>query len=234
MLRSGQLPGQAPRTSQGISVDIEPRDQPHCISTGDSGGTMSRFDTPKMLRVKTGCLRCRKRRKKCDESKPICGACKRWDFACIWPGNGEDSPPAGQSPSNCSSLARAVNSHGCSAFRDQTQFTFLQNFAIVYQTLICPLAGNEYKNVNQVVVISLREAWIRDALNAFTGYMLFSRTSDTKMKERALSSYQMAVVGLKDRLCNQLQKGEELPIIVAATFLGLVEVSSNDAARYQE
>lgn len=94
----------------------------------------------------------------------------------------------------------------------------------MYQTLICPLAGSEYKNVNQVVVISLREPWLRDALNAFTGYMLFSKTSDTKMKEVALSSYQMAVVGLKEKLCHQLDGGEELPVIVAATFLGLVEV----------
>lgn len=224
MIRLEQISNQLSRPIRSGSVDIEPRTQTNCISMRVCGGTASRPDTSKMLRVKTGCLRCRKRRKKCDESKPICGACKRWAFTCIWPGSGDDQLASSEAHSNCASLARATSSHGCSAFRDQTQFTFLQNFAIVYQTLICPLAGSEYKNVNQVVVISLREPWIRDALNAFTGYMLFSKTSDTKMKEVALSSYQMAVVGLKNRLCHKLQEGEELPLIVAATFLGLVEV----------
>lgn len=94
----------------------------------------------------------------------------------------------------------------------------------MYQSLICPLAGSEYKNVSQVVVISLREPWIRDALNAFTGYMLSARTSDKGLKGLALSSYQMAVIGMKDRLCRPVLDGEQLPILVAATFLGLVEV----------
>ena len=37
------------------------------------------------LRVKTGCLTCRRRRKGCDEEKPVCTACKRLQLLCIWP-----------------------------------------------------------------------------------------------------------------------------------------------------
>lgn len=40
------------------------------------------------LRAKTGCLKCRKRRKKCDELKPVCGDCARLRFACVWPDAG--------------------------------------------------------------------------------------------------------------------------------------------------
>lgn len=35
-------------------------------------------------RTKTGCLTCRSRKKKCDETKPWCGACRRSRISCIW------------------------------------------------------------------------------------------------------------------------------------------------------
>ncbi|EMT72573.1 Transcriptional activator protein UGA3 [Fusarium odoratissimum] len=35
-------------------------------------------------RTKTGCLTCRSRKKKCDETKPWCSACRRNGIICIW------------------------------------------------------------------------------------------------------------------------------------------------------
>ena len=37
-------------------------------------------------RSRSGCLSCRRRKKKCDEEKPICTACLRNNLACVWPG----------------------------------------------------------------------------------------------------------------------------------------------------
>lgn len=37
------------------------------------------------IRTKTGCLTCRSRKKKCDEAKPCCTACRRGGQNCIWP-----------------------------------------------------------------------------------------------------------------------------------------------------
>lgn len=37
-----------------------------------------------VLRSKTGCLCCRRRRKKCDEGKPSCNACRRNFLICVW------------------------------------------------------------------------------------------------------------------------------------------------------
>lgn len=37
---------------------------------------------PRRSRVKTGCLPCRLRRKKCDETKPVCSGCKRNHLIC--------------------------------------------------------------------------------------------------------------------------------------------------------
>jgi hypothetical protein len=36
-------------------------------------------------RTRTGCLTCRQRKKKCDEEKPHCRACKRNKLDCSWP-----------------------------------------------------------------------------------------------------------------------------------------------------
>jgi hypothetical protein len=38
---------------------------------------------PKHTRSRAGCLTCRKRRKGCDRSKPICGACDRLKLVCL-------------------------------------------------------------------------------------------------------------------------------------------------------
>lgn len=41
--------------------------------------------TQRIVRVRTGCLTCRRRKKKCDEARPICGGCVRNDLSCSWP-----------------------------------------------------------------------------------------------------------------------------------------------------
>ncbi|OAA53314.1 Fungal transcriptional regulatory protein [Cordyceps fumosorosea ARSEF 2679] len=40
------------------------------------------------LRTTTGCLTCRKRHKKCDEKRPVCGPCSISDRQCAFPENG--------------------------------------------------------------------------------------------------------------------------------------------------
>ena len=39
---------------------------------------------PPKLRTKTGCLMCRRRRKKCDEQKPRCIFCSKHNLTCVW------------------------------------------------------------------------------------------------------------------------------------------------------
>ncbi|KAF5667784.1 C6 transcription factor [Fusarium circinatum] len=50
-----------------------------------------------IIRSRTGCFTCRKRKKKCDESKPICSGCKRNKLDCVWP---EPQPVKGPSRSS--------------------------------------------------------------------------------------------------------------------------------------
>ncbi|KAJ5351255.1 hypothetical protein N7452_000229 [Penicillium brevicompactum] len=39
----------------------------------------------RIVRVRTGCWSCRRRKKKCDETRPICGGCQRNHLSCQWP-----------------------------------------------------------------------------------------------------------------------------------------------------
>lgn len=185
------------------------------------------------LRSKTGCLRCRARRIKCDELKPVCRACRRWHFVCTWPRPTEDRAVEDLRLRNFPVIPRAVNGHGFPAFRDQTQLSLLRDFDSVYQSLVSPLASSTYRNVAPLFVIALDKAWIRDALNAFTSCVLYAQTRDDGLKGLMLSSYQIAIVGMKKRLGQPVQYGQELDILVAATFLGAIEVSStpNEATR---
>ncbi|KAF7529214.1 hypothetical protein G7054_g9913 [Neopestalotiopsis clavispora] len=51
-----------------------------------------------IFRVRTGCLTCRTRKKKCDEVKPICAGCSRNHLTCKWPSH--PNPPRSQHDHN--------------------------------------------------------------------------------------------------------------------------------------
>lgn len=181
------------------------------------------------LRAKTGCQRCRQRKKKCDEKRPRCSACQRWGFLCIWPALDRASGAVAWGQNLFSGnlfpgTVRTLNGHGCPCFRDQAQFFLLEQFNPIYQTFICPLAGNDYVNLSGFVSIALSEPWTRHALVALVGYIFFARTANKQWEEHALASYQMAVVRLRDKVRHELHHRDLVPVLVAATCLGLMEV----------
>lgn len=54
-------------------------------SSPNSAETVSTPRKPHRFRSLTGCLTCRRRKKKCDETKPTCIACTRNHQQCSWP-----------------------------------------------------------------------------------------------------------------------------------------------------
>lgn len=65
-----------------LSLPCRPRN-----SSVGSGDDAQPGDMPKarIRRVQTGCLMCKRRKKKCDETKPRCGDCRRLCLDCEWP-----------------------------------------------------------------------------------------------------------------------------------------------------
>lgn len=50
-----------------------------------SSSIMLELPKARIRRVQTGCLTCKRRKKKCDEMKPRCGDCQRLCLGCSWP-----------------------------------------------------------------------------------------------------------------------------------------------------
>ncbi|KAH6605758.1 Arylacetamide deacetylase [Trichoderma cornu-damae] len=74
-----------------LSLPCRPRDS-------NSAANQQAGDLPKarIRRVQTGCLMCKRRKKKCDEAKPRCGDCRRLCLDCAWPPERhKDGKPAG-------------------------------------------------------------------------------------------------------------------------------------------
>lgn len=64
-------------------------------------------------RSRLGCLSCRRRKKKCDEQKPICTACWRNSLGCLWPDSG---PQGGLTPQLQALDTRAIEGARALAF----------------------------------------------------------------------------------------------------------------------
>src|SRR6478735_276630 len=43
-----------------------------------------RSEPIKHKRTRSGCLNCRRKKRKCDESRPACGTCRRRNESCEW------------------------------------------------------------------------------------------------------------------------------------------------------
>ena len=76
---------------------------------------------PARLRTKTGCISCRRRRKKCDERKPTCLACERNFLICGWldARMNETSSPLRQTHSDAPCGNAAADLSSCSGFQNQ-------------------------------------------------------------------------------------------------------------------
>ncbi|KAK5995466.1 hypothetical protein PT974_03874 [Cladobotryum mycophilum] len=63
-----------------LSLPCRPRD-----SSGSANNQIGDMPKARIRRVQTGCLMCKRRKKKCDETKPRCGDCRRLCLDCAWP-----------------------------------------------------------------------------------------------------------------------------------------------------
>ncbi|TPX13009.1 uncharacterized protein E0L32_006654 [Thyridium curvatum] len=72
-----------------LSLPCRPRnssDSPPCRDNSLTiGNEPAQQPKARIRRVQTGCLTCKKRKKKCDERKPQCGDCRRLCMECTWP-----------------------------------------------------------------------------------------------------------------------------------------------------
>jgi len=98
----------------------------------------SKTKTSKGLRSASGCLSCRRRRKKCDEIRPVCSACRRNFIDCTWPhAKGEIA-------------GERVSPTEASAARKTPSVSFI-SFSATFEQSSCPSpsTGDSFHNVDQ-------------------------------------------------------------------------------------
>lgn len=78
---------------------------------------------PRKRRARTGCLNCRKKHKKCDETKPTCSSCMKKSELCEWPmNNGRFNK------NSVSSLSRSIEHNDESKNLDKYADRLIKNF----------------------------------------------------------------------------------------------------------
>lgn len=73
-----------------LSLPCRPRD-----SSSVANQQLGDLPKARIRRVQTGCLMCKRRKKKCDETKPRCGDCRRLCLDCAWPPERPKDKPTG-------------------------------------------------------------------------------------------------------------------------------------------
>ncbi|WWD01469.1 hypothetical protein V866_008413 [Kwoniella sp. B9012] len=74
--------------SDQLESDSPGEEEITTVQVGTSADTAAKQDEiykPRFKRSRTGCLRCRKGKHKCDEEKPVCRRCRHSKGECIWP-----------------------------------------------------------------------------------------------------------------------------------------------------
>jgi hypothetical protein len=134
---------------------------------------------PRLAHTKsrTGCLRCKQRKVKCDERRPICNNCSRHDVECQWPSNGHGSvklsPPRAE---------HNINERLSVDERRQLEFQLLHYFetSIVWTLGSSHNAqGRELWSIS-AVELSFRYPFLQNAIFAFAALYLLKTTPSSR------------------------------------------------------
>jgi len=203
---------------------------------------MPRRGPPPRLRTKTGCFKCRLRRKKCDEIRPRCAGCRRQDFACLYPEKPEIDAEVRnrKTASDCATLQRTSKSVSlqmlgstrfwASVFKEQpTDFTFVTEDWLLYYfkngftpLLIRPYAHPIYQDSTYLCSLQNAASWVKSAFLANSA--LHASWKIPYLKSSAMAHYSNAVHGLQMAIDNGEIDGSEDYTLAAVVFLLLFEV----------
>ncbi|KAG4438821.1 hypothetical protein IFR05_005712 [Cadophora sp. M221] len=202
---------------------------------------MRRRRPPPRLRTKTGCFKCRLRRKKCDEVRPCCEGCSRQNFDCVYPAK------SGIKSSTPSSKQISVNKNSFSQFEwctisvtdlelsrssllieQPTDFTFATEDWLLYhfQNAFIPIlirshAHPIYQDSSYLCSLQNSAEWVRRAFLANAAS--YASWTIPYLRPLAMMHYSQAVSSLQVALDEGQVNGSEDSTLAAVVFLLLFE-----------
>ncbi|KIW10973.1 hypothetical protein PV08_10272 [Exophiala spinifera] len=202
---------------------------------------------PPKLRTKTGCHKCRERRKKCDEKKPKCGACTKLQLHCSYresawlPG-----PPSNHSRSSATtpdpedqvvdlilpspqSSTLSFNPSVLMTKRDWMVFQYASTRFI--QLLTTPDARDEFRDVSFVFAMGFYKPWVMHAILAPAA--LHASCAALMPQEDAMVYTESALRGLRKAIeQSELTADKGETFLAASLFLGVFEDFYSDPASH--
>ncbi|KUJ14201.1 uncharacterized protein LY89DRAFT_784191 [Mollisia scopiformis] len=191
---------------------------------------------PPRLRTKTGCFKCRERRKKCDESRPICSACSRNGFACIWPSTkspssqpnhkipdtrADPSPdPSSPTPSSLECIWDDWGVNTLQAPKARTLFDYFRSALqpLMFRSHVHPI----YLTSDWFVHGALQHSSLMHALLAVSAVHLSCLYPAYRLT--GIEYYSQAVSATREQLEKKLLKGTEDWLIMVLVLAYLVEI----------
>lgn len=186
------------------------------------------------LRSKTGCLKCRARRKKCGEEKPVCVNCDRWNFGCFYPqSNGEHRQKSIRVIDAESFLPHSANTsllyyqsgfltNGFSRFHDDQELSLIKWTITSVDVYLTSKPGGAH---SVCMTLLLQNAWMREAFMAFAAAAMAK--VDPDMDSIALSSYVNAIQEARLHMDQNHTGVRDVCLNTVILILGNLEVLSN-------
>ena len=189
---------------------------------------------PPRLRVKTGCQTCLKRRKKCDETRPVCSSCNRLHLSCAYRNAilVPDSTTTSESDTTSSTRSEttpdplpliaslSIQPEGLRTQRDWNIFHYCSTKYM--RVVTSPEAPDRYRDLSFVFAVGFDKPWVIHA--ALAPAALHASFSSLISREDAVLYTQSALKGLRQSLLPARPATlRRDPCLTTSLFLGVFE-----------
>lgn len=178
---------------------------------------------------KTGCVTCKRRRKKCDEVKPVCGGCSRLGLSCQY---GQSSAQV-QPKTSCTQIgvfelrSPSTESQLLPVFKLRSdEITVLAHVPPSVVAFFTPAADAVTRDVKVLMQLTLTDPTIRNAIVACFSSMLPSPEGESNYFN--CISFGKALQSVRSQISDLNVADEQLiSLRIAMQFLGLMDVSTS-------
>ncbi|CVK85243.1 uncharacterized protein FPRN_06880 [Fusarium proliferatum] len=181
-------------------------------------------------RSRSGCLVCRTRRKKCDETKPSCQYCIRTAQICIWPD--EDTPDKSQSQ-NYSDNSSDTNSHTDTGIAitklsqpASSQTQILKRFFFDWSTHANIPSGQTlswYGSLPQIYLNSSVDSLLHKSVNALANASYGQRFNSYQALKDATKLYGESIHMLRDKMHGVIDSSHYYEVMNSIMLLSIYE-----------
>jgi hypothetical protein len=189
------------------------------------------------LRTLSGCLTCRRRRKKCDDVRPLCTLCSRLGLHCVWVqstsyGEGQAHRACVQSaetPGHQRGIVVPNQQHQITARHRDFQEDLTAQCSSWIASTLSPLALAQWRSA-ETLMIELQGCRVRrEAIAAFAAAIVTQggrrsdRPTELVLKSQALAGVRSGVLQFAH---GDLQRSSLPALIISVFLLAFTEVGS--------